>query len=1089
MTTTNHADLVFPASPGQQRLWFLHQMNPDSARAYGMAAQAELIGTVDTLALQRALNGVVARHEALRTCLRREGDRLQQIVHDGVSVSLQERDLRSVPERERAAQRDRILAHVARRGWDLNTAPLIRATLVRTDDRHAVLALCVHHAVCDGMSLQIVLDELFTDYQAIRNGDSVDSRKEPLQFADFVVWSAGGEQPDPGWLEEQQRQLEYWRTRLAGLPEGVDLPYDRDRPARQSFDGARCAFTFGANEAEELRRCAAGLRVSLSSLLLSAFVVVVARNGGADDVAVGIPVANRRHEELAGTVGYLANTGVVRAEIGDVSLRELAQRLHTDVGALMQHSDVPFGRVVEALNPPRLIDRNPVFSVMFGFQPDIRRTYHLSDLTVRIDDLDTGTTRVDLSLFAFEQPRGEIHGFLEYATALFDAETVQRFVRQLRVVLRCFVDVPETPVAGSPLSDSEAAWPAANEPTGETRAVWTRIREHIESRSNAVAVVAEDATLTYRELGNRVSAAAALLRRAGVRQGDRVVVHIERGAVCTVAMLAIWWCGAIYVPVDPELPVRRRELIAGQARPVLTVCSDPDTLPDSVRSGSARVIDARELLDAPPVSMSPTPQPADAVAYLMYTSGSTGEPKGIGVTHANLAYFLDAMVNEIGLGPEDRLLALTTTAFDISLLELLGPLIVGATVSIAPQRTLRDGAELATLLGDSSITLAQATPATWRMALQSGWRPRPGFQVLCGGETMPRDLAKSLTECTRSVWNLYGPTETTVWSCAARLRPEGVVHLGFPLAGTTVAVVDQELSPVPVGVCGELVIGGPGVAAGYAGRPALTAARFLPDPSGNGRRVYRTGDIVRRRPDGSLQYVGRADEQVKVRGHRIELGDVENALRSADGVADAAAAILGTGTQAVLGAFLVPACGREPTAEWVATVRRHCTQQLPPPAVPGRYYVLSDIPLTPNGKVHRRALPQVGEPLELTTERIAPRDETERVVAEIWKDLLGRKDFGVTDDFFALGGHSLLVSQLLQRLRTECGVSVPVADIFMDPTIERIASSITASRGRFASDVDPVDVSAKPVDWDFEAIARSRAQITTADSSIEVSDQ
>ncbi|MFG2651375.1 amino acid adenylation domain-containing protein [Streptomyces sp. NPDC048436] len=1093
-------DLTFPSSPGQRRLWFLHQVSPESVPAYALAVRVDLHGELHHDDLQYALNQLATRHEAVRTALRQDEDALHQVVQEGVSLVLQEVDLSGHSAEDRELELAQLLRHLARRGWDLGRAPLLRATVVRLSAEHAVLGLCVHHAVCDGLSLQLLLKEVLETYRQRRTGEAPTEGEVPLQFADFVVWNAGGEDPDDAWRARHQELLDAWCERLAGLPDGIDLPIDRRRPATQSFEGARLPVTLGREDTERLRRVATDHGVSLSSLLLTAYLTVLHHATGSDDIAVGIPVANRCRPELDATVGYLANTCVLRTRFGAArSLRQLTREVHEDIGWLMQHSDLPFGDLVEALNPPRLLDRNPLFSVMFGFQPDAARRYQLPGLQAEWADLDTGTARLDLSLFLFEEPHGTVSGFLEYATALFDTATVERLGRYLHLVLACLADRPDCDVSTA-LSQAATPWPRPAAHPGDASTVADRIAEQIRIRPDAPALRDETAALTYRQLDACVCAAAARLRAAGAGPGRSVAVHTPRGIGTVVSMLAAWRTGAVYVPLDPALPAERRRLIIRQAAPAVVVTAPeggegPQQPPVEHDADAAVLVPVDSLFQpaakgADGAEGDRVPHRPEAVAYLMFTSGSTGEPKAIAVTHANLAYFLAAVTDVTGLADDDTLLALTTHAFDISLLELLAPLSVGGTVVVAPQSLLRNGTELRRRLDAPQVTVAQATPATWRLLADAGWRPRPDFTVLCGGEALPPDLADILAEGAAACWNLYGPTETTVWSCAGRVRGGAPVHLGHPLPGTTVVIVDGDMEPVPEGTSGELLIAGPGVAAGYAHRGALTASRFLPDPSGAGARLYRTGDKVRRRADGCLEFLGRIDDQVKVRGHRIELAEVEHVLRTAPGVSDAAAALLGQGGDALLGAWLVPRTGIDASAQWAADVRRHAAARLPSAAVPARFYAVGAIALTPHGKTDRRALAHKGTRLETVSERIAPRNRTEEWVATLWEQLLDVGDIGATDDFFFLGGHSLLVSQMIQRIKAAFGVTVPTAEIFLDPTVAGIARSVAALTGHTVRPAVPAAPSAPSArgeesDWDFDRVTR----IPTAPSRLPTSGQ
>ncbi|WP_157246742.1 non-ribosomal peptide synthetase [Nonomuraea typhae] len=1071
--------LVFPASPGQQRLWFLTQINPEAGPAYGLAARLDLHGPVDEVALQRALNTVADRHEALRTGLRRHDDRVVQLVLPGVAVPLDVVDLTATGQ-ERGARLERLLSFAARRPWDLATPPLLRAALVRLEPERNVLLLCVHHAVCDGISLQVLLEELLAAYR------HVELPGEPAQFADYVIWNSGGLEPGQDWKRRRQAGIDHWKDVLRGAPDALELPADHRRPPAQSFAGAREPVRLPAHVAGQVREWAVKEGVSVATALLTAFLTVLHRNSGADDLVVGLPVANRDHPDLAGVVGFLANVCPLRARIpSGLTLRGLAHQVDRSVVDLLEHAGVPFGELVGALNPPRLLDRNPVFQTLFGFQPGFPRERTLPGLRVSVTDVDTGTARADLSLFLFEEAGGEIAGFLEYATALFTPGTARRLTAQFRTVVDRLLHGPDAPAACVRLTDKrladvrrgrgrpEATWPMP----------WAEVKRHARATPRAPALADDETTLTYRDLVERTEAAAAALKRAGARPGTHVAVHLRRGAGLGVAVLACLATGAVYVPVDPSAPEARRRSIFEAAAPALTVCDAPGDL-TGLPAGT--LLTPADLRAAPSGDLGPDSPSAesgavgpDAPAYLMFTSGSTGRPKGVLVSHRNLASLLTVLGEELGLRPRDRLLALTTTSFDISLLELLAPLTAGAAVQIAPERAQRDGTELAGRLSDPAITLAQATPANWRMALDTGWRPGPGLRVLCGGEAMPPDLADGLSGAC-ATWNLYGPTETTIWSCAAETSAGRPVTIGGPIPHTEVFVVDEELNPVPPGVCGELLIGGPGVAIGYLGDPALTAARFLPAPYG-GARVYRTGDLVRVRDDGDLEYVGRADDQVKLRGHRIEPGEVEAVLRTAPGVRDAAVALSGRGASTRLVACLVPAAGADADPGWPAEVRRHAGTALPAAMLPAELRVAAAVPLSPNGKVDRRAVPGTGRRLEIKADRVPPRTDAERRVAALFAELLDVPEAGATDDFFALGGHSVLVGRLIQRVEAELGVRIPVLDIFMDPTVARVAETVTRARGEIPDAAEPEEPPDAPAwgpgdeDWEFEPVRADAA--------------
>lgn len=1074
---------LFPASPGQQRLWFLDRMSPAAGRAYTLAVRIELRGELRRTALQTALNAVVARHEALRTGLRQVDGRLTQVVLPGVLAALPLADLTSYGP-DRHAERDLLRRREAQRGWNMAQPPLLRALLIRLEPDHHELVLCVHHAVCDGLSLLVVLRELLAHYA----GAEPDGEAPP-QFADYVMWSAG-DGPGAGGVTAEHRGAarEFFTAALRGAPLVLELPTDHRRPALQSYAGDRVPVRVDVVLADRLRRWSAARGVTLFSTLLTAYALVLARTAGADDLLVGLPVGNRAHAELDGTVGYLANTCPIRVDLrADPSLAEAVTQTHAALGGVLKHSGLPFGELVEMLSPPRSPDRSPVFQAMFGLQQDVRRDYALPSLRAEVADVDCGASRVDLSLFLFEERAGEVSGFLEYATELFERPTVAGLAARFRAVLGRLPEDASAAVSAVPLAAAPEAYDGgrAGRLDGGALAerrppVWEQIRAVAARTPDAVAVVDDTGTLGYRRLIRRVTAVSSALRAAGARPGDHVAVHTERDARAVVAMLACWDAGCVYVPVDPAAPADRRRAILEGADPAVVLCTDPDLVPDGHRSRALAV--GRDAAGPEPGTAEPPgsggPGPRDA-AYVMFTSGSTGRPKGVVVGHDRLGGFLQAVGERIGPRAGDRLLALTTTSFDISLLELLGPLVAGGTVVVAPAGVQQDAAALADRLADPAVTMAQATPAGWRLAAAAGWRPRPGLAVLCGGEALPDDLGDLLAGGSAAAHNLYGPTETTIWSCSARLRSGERVVIGEPLPGTHVVVADGAMRPVPRGVCGELLVGGAGVALGYLGDPARTAARFLPDPARPGERLYRTGDLVRQRADGALEFIGRADDQVKVRGNRVELGEIEQALRALDGVTDAAATVRDAPGGARIAGYLVAAGGVLGGEGTAAALRQALARTLPTALLPSELYEVDAIPLNPSGKTDRRALAGTGRPLTGAAERVAPRTPAERAVAALWCELLQVPEVGVHDDFFLLGGHSALAATLLQRAELELAARVPVAEFFMEPTVARIA----AAGGGAAPPPDPAGAAvagaaegaaAEPADgWDFPTVHRS----------------
>lgn len=1076
---------VFPASPGQERLWFLAQMNEAANTAYTLGVRITIEGTLDHALLQSALSSVVERHEALRTGLRHVDGALRQIVVPGISPSITVFDInaRSYSDSEVNEKVERLISQEARRGWNLAEPPLMRALLLRLSESRHILVLCVHHAVCDGLSMQVLLRELLELYSTI------DEILVPpsLQFADYVVWSLGGEHgKDPVRIQRRELLRNYWKETLHGAPDVLEIPADYRRPAVQTYEGFRVPIILEADFVKCVRDWSSAHEVTLSSTLLSAYVIVLARNAGVDDLLVGMPVANRNDRSIAETVGYFANTCPVRADLrADPTLEQLAQQLYRMTVGALGHADLPFSDLVDVLSPARMPERTPVFQVMFSFQQDVRREWDVSGMRVNIDDVDCGVARTDLSLFLFEDNSGAIDGFLECASALFSFETAERFADQLRVVLCEMLRCPQCPVSICALTEprlselDEAHIDGGELPPKEWALVWPRIQDVAKRQPHAEAVRDDNERLDYEDLVRRVYAIATCLGRIGVRDGDKVVVHISRSVNTVVAILACWQAGLVYVPMDPSGPLARRRTLLEHVAPTVIVCDDPEELPDGYRGRAFSLTDPRIVTKPLVVRSSVVDTRPEDPAYLMFTSGSTGHPKGVVVSHDNVALFLHAVIDRIGLDSTDRLLALTTTAFDISLLELLGPLVTGGTVIIAPESSQRDGADIAARLDARGLTLAQATPATWSLVLSSGWRASQRFKLLSGGEALPSDLADRLISTGAEVHNLYGPTETTIWSCEALVAADGSVTIGTPLPATRISIVDSDLQRVPVGVCGELLIGGAGVALGYLGEAAQTAERFLPDPTTPGERLYRTGDIARLRSDGLIQFVGRIDEQIKVRGHRIELGEIESALRSLSGVRESAAVASAPQGVARVSGYLV---FEDSVSISPDDIRRELAMILPTPMIPNDFYRVLSIPLTPNGKTDRRALLGTGERLRSNTHRVAVLTDTQRAVAAIWRELLGVDDIDINDDFFALGGHSLLAADLLRRIEDDLQARVSMAEFFIEPTVARVANTVEQQRGRAQAELtmsDDIDFVASPIrdgvpdnNWSFPTMRR-----------------
>ncbi|WP_203854840.1 non-ribosomal peptide synthetase, partial [Dactylosporangium siamense] len=985
-----------PLSFAQQRLWFLHQLEPDSLE-YNLMVPIAIDGELDLEALGTALTALVARHEVLRT----------RLVTDADGVPWQVID--PAPERFDLPVVDELGPDEP---FDLAAGPLFRATLLRVATDEHVLVLVMHHVIGDEWSAGILRRELDALYAGADLADL------PVQYADFAVWQRQ-------WLtgETLEAQLDYWRERLAGLPT-LELPADRPRPAVRSVEGAAIRFTVPERVADGLRAVARAGGASMFMTALSAFTALLSRYTGQDDIVVGTPIANRSRAEVEGLIGFFLNTLVVRADLsGDPTFTELLSRVRAGTLAAYAHQDLPFERLVDELEVARDRSRTPLFQTLFTYETADGPVGAADDDGSIADHVAAAPATFDLSVSLGEAADG-LAGVIRYSTALFDADRMRRLIGHFQQVLAAVAaEADDLRVSQLPLLTPE--WDA-----GAAAPAWAgSVDELVAARSarqpGAVALVSGEDTVSYAGLQDRVGRLAGRLRAAGVGAESVVGICVERGIDMVVAALAVWRAGGAYLPLDPQHPADRRAYMLADSGAAALISDGPaDTDVLVVAPGDAT---------APPVPEPAAVRPGQT-AYVIYTSGSTGRPKGVVVSHGNLAAFLAAMGERPGMSAADVLLAVTTFGFDIAGLELFLPLVHGARVVIAGNDVTRSPRALAALADTSGATVLQATPATWQMLVEDGWAGSPRMRALSGGEALPPALAEALAGRVGALWNMYGPTETTVWSACEPVPAGAPITLGEPIAGTTWHVLDRFLQPVPAGVPGELYIGGAGVARGYRGRPELTAERFIADPFGEpGGRLYRTGDQVRRRTDGRPEFLGRVDHQVKIRGHRIEPAEIEAVLRSAAGVSAAVVVAL----DGRLVAYVVGETGG--LREWLG-------QRLPEYMVPSALVELSALPLNSNGKVDRAALPAPDiARMELAGAYVAPEGTTQELLAGIWAGILGVGRVGAADNFFALGGHSLLATQVVSRVRSVFGVEVPVAALFDGPTIEGLAVVVDAA--------------------------------------------
>lgn len=1047
MSVNSYSVAAFPASHGQEQLWFLNELNPNSQLAYTMAVRVAIKGKLDTLQLQRAVNRIVVSQEILRTSFCYINGELKQVISPSATLPIHKvncfNDSHTL---------QRLINMEVRRGWSLKTAPIYRLLLIRTGDESHELIICTHHIVCDGISLQLLLKQIVTAYQTPQDSPMVDDEQR-LQFVDYAAWSK----------QHAHLGMDYWLAQLADAPTVLDIRSLPSRAEQQTFAGARIPLSFIKDEWQALRQTFAHQGISTASVFLAAYCVVLHRLAEQADILIGVPTSNRLRSELAQMIGYVSNIGVFRSRyVGCQSVTQYLQGVQQTLSNLIEHGETPLLEVLHRVEHARQPGVTPLFQVLFGYEQDVQRTIESGDLQLTLSDIDTGAARLDLSLFLFEDNTGNVNGFLEYASDRIEVETAERINQMLSNVLRAFIAAPQAALSSVQLGAGDAHQ-AAEMPIEPFLSVPARVFALAEQQPNAIALCDDHGELSFAQLRRQVSLAAARLRAKGVNRGIPVAVMGERGIPWVVTLLAIWQAGGIYVPLDATLPEQR-------LRSILAELKDGVLIADA--SVAAAFIQTDTLaMTSLWTGSEPAEQYGDTAAsvhsgYMMFTSGSTGKPKGVLVSQGNLSSALSAFGQLFKATPHDRMLALTTFSFDISLLELLLTLVHGGSVYVAAEQSQRDAEKLAGYLADPDITLVQATPSGWSLLLSTGWKPRKNLTLLCGGEALPQDLADRLCQPGTVLWNLYGPTETTIWSTAYRMSPGAAVQLGYPIPGTQVSVVDQALNRVARGMVGELLISGPGVSQGYYGNARETAQRFVPSLMHSGQRAYLTGDKVRMLPNGSLVYIGRRDDQIKLRGHRIELGEIELALRKLPGIQDAVVHLSGPQAAGGIQAFIQfsPEIESErlDLAPWLEALR----QTLPAAWLPTEYYRIDSIPLTPNGKRDKNRLGRLAVRLDTPSQGIAPRNETEAQVQRIWCNLLNLEHIGVTDDFFQLGGHSILVARMVESIEAAFGQRVPIADIYVTPTIARVAATLDSMKFTGNKRVEQ-----SLGDWEFTAIS------------------
>ncbi|MGI8329566.1 amino acid adenylation domain-containing protein [Actinomadura scrupuli] len=1010
-----------PLSYAQQSMWLHHQAFPASP-AYNVCLLVRMDGDLDTGALREALRALLRRHAVLRT-----------VYLDGPCQHVLDDDTLDLPVLD-CADADARAAELAAQPFDLRAERPIRLELLREREHGYALVLVVHHIAWDGMTWGSLSRDLSALYRAEVTGAPDGLPPLTVQYADYAAWEQRRE-PSP-------EDLAFWRERLDPPPAPLDLPADHPRGAASSERGGRRARRFGDDVTAGMRALAAEENITPYMVMLTAHAVLLHRYTGAVDIAIGSAVMNREHTEIERLVGNFGNTLVLRTDLsGTPTFRAALRRVRDVAGDAFAHQALPYDKIVEELRPARRAGRSPFFDTMLLFLAQEIGDLDLPGVRTSWSHIHNGTTHFDLSLEAFVRPDGMLVE-ATFRRELFEDARIDALLRHLETLMRAALTDPDRAIGALELMDDaeRAVIATANDTDRAVSAetVVSLFEEQVRRTPDAVAVEGEGGPLTYAELDARARGLAGVLRARGAAPGQVVALALPRTADLVIALLGVLKTGAAYLPLDLDHPADRLAYMLGDAGP-LCVLATPQTA-HLVPEGTGTLVLKEAAGDGtPPADPGPAAPVAPAdLAYVIYTSGSTGRPKGVAIPHVALTNFLLTMRERLALTPADRLVAVTTIAFDIAALELYVPLLSGATVVLATRAQVRDPAALGALL--AGATVVQATPSLLGSLDPAALQ---GLRVLVGGEALPPALAGTLAEVTSEAVNVYGPTEATVWATAADLPATGI---GRPFRNTRAHVLDAALLPVPVGVPGELYLAGVQLARGYVGRPDLTAERFTADPFGPpGTRMYRTGDLARRGRDGSLEYLGRTDDQVKIRGFRIEPAEVQAVLAGHPGVAQAAVVVREDvpGDPRLIG-YLVLRDDAEPD-----DVRRSAVAVLPEYMVPAALVPLEELPRTVNGKLDRAALPAP----EAQISGREPRDAREAALCAVFAETLGLDRVGIDDDFFALGGHSLLATRLAGRVRTVLDAELTIADVFEARTVAELAPRLADGAGLRVRDV------------------------------------
>ena len=1047
-----------PLSFAQERLWFLAQLEPDNA-SYNVPVALRLNGDLNVVALEDSINAIVTRHETLRTKFAAvDGEPFQVVSNDPITVDFL--DLTLSPGVDVHVESQRLMTAAAQRPFDLVQEHPLRASLIKLAPDEHLLLLTMHHIVSDAWSVNILIHELSIIYEAFTTETEPRLPELPIQYRDFAAWQRN-------WLQNGflRQQVDYWVSQLGTAPR-LKLPADHVRPAVRSHRGAHLSFRLGSELTQKLVELSKTEGATLFMTLLATFKVLLYRYTGECDIVVGAPIAGRNRVETENLIGFFVNSLALRTDLsGNPTFRQLLGRVKQVAFEGYAHQDVPFEKLVEELNPVRDVSQTPIFQVMFGLQNAPRTAPQLNNLAVTRVPVDTHTAKFDLTLLMTETADG-LSGWLEYSAELFDASTIERLQKHFENLLTSIALNPDGRIANLPfLTEQERQqmlvdWNATETAFPRAHCIHELFEEQARSNPNAVAVVFDDRGMTYGELNRKANQLARYLRQQGVGPDVIVGLATERSLEMIVGLLAILKAGGAYMPLDPSYPHERLLFMIEQANVKLILAQQE--LLGSLPPGKAQLIsldyDAGETSSHDDENLSRVSD-AENLAYVMYTSGSTGQPKGVSITHRNVVRLVKN-TNYAHFDAAAVFLQFAPVTFDAATFEIWGPLLNGAKLVVAAA-----GMESLENLGQTiqhyGVTTLWLTAGLFHQMVDTELDNLQGVrELIAGGDVLSAPHVRKVTKTLRNcrLVNGYGPTENTTFTCCQTLTSADTgrsVPIGRPIANTQVYVLSDEMEPVPVGVPGELFIGGDGLARGYLHDPAATAEKFRPNPfaTAPGERLYRTGDLVKYRRDGSLEFLGRLDQQVKVRGYRVELGEIEFALAQHGDVRECVVTTEDSagGDKRLIG-FVTPNAGTAPRPE---QLKNFLSQKLPEYLVPSFIVVVDSLPLSANGKVDREALPTI-EKVAPGDVWVAPRTPEEAGIADIWKSLLGLEKVGIRDNFFVLGGHSMLAVRLISEIKKTYDKKIPLSFLYQGATVEALAALVSGDNSYAHLTLSPI---------------------------------